>query len=262
MLRINWQELGRNIWRTMKRKSPELLTGFGIAGMLTTTVLAVKATPEALRRIEATKDELQQDKLTPVETVKATWKCYIPAGVTGVISTGCLIGASVTSGRRNVALATAASIAETSLLEYRNKVVETIGERKEESILDAIDKDRVEKNPPPQAIDDIPIAEGAAGMTLCYDSWNGGYFYSNVDILQNAMHKLNRQMSTMTEPYVSLNEFYMEIGRQTVDNGEMFGWNVNRDLIELRFSSQLVNGRIPCLVMSHLNPPYYDYMIF
>ena len=66
-------------------------------------------------------------------------------------------------------------------------------------------------------------------------------------------------MSTMSEPYISLNEFYMEIGLPPVDIGDSLGWNVDRGMIELRFSSQLANGRVPCLVMSYAVVPEYDY---
>ncbi len=259
MQKINWKQVGDNVLRTIKRKSPEILTGVGIGGMVTTTVLAVKATPEAMRRIEVKKKEEHHKKLTAVQTVQAAWKCYIPAGITGTVSIACLIGASTLNGRRNAALATAASLAETSLREYRSKVVETIGEKKESSILDAIDRDRVEKNPPPTSTNELPVVEGPAGQTLCYDSMFGRYFYSDVETLKRAENKLNRQMATMSEPYISLNEFYMEIGLPMVDIGEELGWNVNSGMIDLRFSSQLVNGRTPCLVMSHLNPPKYDY---
>lgn len=148
MQKINWKGLVDGIGKTLRRRAPEVLTGVGIAGMMTTTVLAVKATPEAIRRIEARKKAEHHQKLTAVQTVQTAWKCYIPAGVTGVVSVTCLIGASVTNGRRNAALATAASLAETSLREYRSKVVETIGEKKEEAILDAVDRERMEKNPP------------------------------------------------------------------------------------------------------------------
>ena len=40
-----------------KKHMPEILTGIGIAGMVTTTVLAVKATPKALELIEEKKEE-------------------------------------------------------------------------------------------------------------------------------------------------------------------------------------------------------------
>ena len=127
MQKIDWKGVANNIGRTLKRKSPEILTGVGIGGMITTTVLAVRATPEAMRRIEKKKKEEQHKKLTAVQTVRAAWKCYIPAGVTGGVSIACLIGASAVNGRRNAALATAYSLAESTLRDYRSKVVETIG---------------------------------------------------------------------------------------------------------------------------------------
>lgn len=73
------------------------------------------------------------------------------------------------------------------------------------------------------------------------------------------MNKLNRQMSTMTEPYVSLNEFYMEINWPTVDIGDELGWNLDHGLIDLHISSTLYNETIPCLMFSHQVPPVYDY---
>ena len=42
----------KGIQKAVTKKSPEILTGIGIAGMITTTVLAVKATPKALELIE------------------------------------------------------------------------------------------------------------------------------------------------------------------------------------------------------------------
>jgi hypothetical protein len=175
--------------------------------------------------------------------------------VTGVMSTACLIGASTLNGRRNAALATAYSLSETALHEYRDKVVETIGEKKEEAIRESIDKDRVERNPPSQ---EILMAEGC-GKTLCYDATFGRYFYSDVETLCHAANKLNRQMNVMSEPYVSLNEFYMEINLPTVDAGDALGWNMYRGAIELEFSSQLANGSTPCLVMSFKVMPDYKY---
>lgn len=240
---------------TFKKHSPEILTGVGIAGMLTTTVLAVKATPEAMRRIDKKKRDENHKKLTAVQTVQAAWKCYIPAAVTGITSTACLIGASTLNGRRNAALATAYSLSETALHEYRDKVVETIGEKKEESIRESIDKDRVERNPPSQ---EILMAEGC-GKTLCYDATFGRYFYSDVETLRHAANKLNRQMNVMSEPYISLNEFYMEINLPTVEAGDALGWNMYKGSIELEFSSQLANGSTPCLVMSFKIMPDYKY---
>ena len=67
-----------NINRVMKstkhfvvKHSPEILTGIGIAGMITTTVLAVKATPKALEEIEGYKEANEIDgKVKPIDAVK------------------------------------------------------------------------------------------------------------------------------------------------------------------------------------------------
>lgn len=253
---IDWKAVTNQVTTALKKHTPELLTGAGIAGMVTTTVLAVRATPEALRRLERKKKAEQCEKLTPVQMAQAAWRCYIPAGVTGTLSVACLIGASAVNGRRNAALATAYTLAENTLRDYRSKVVETIGERKEESIREAIDRDRVEKDPPPVA--DAAFIEGT-GSTLCYDGTFGGHFYSDKAALEAAANKLNRQMSTMTEPYVSLNEFYAEIGRHPVKIGDNLGWNVDKGLIDLWFTSQLAGGRTPCLVVNYTVVPEYDY---
>jgi hypothetical protein len=259
MKKFNFRQMIENGGRVLRQNSPDILMGLGISGMILTTILAVKATPEALRRIEKKKQDEHHKKLTAKQTVEAAWKCYIPATATGLVSTACLIGASTMKDRRNAALATAYSLAETSLREYRNKVVETVGEKKESAIRDAIDRDRVAQNPPRPNETEAPIVEGDTKRTLCYDSLFGRYFYSDIDTIKRAVNKLNRQMTTMTEPYISLNEFYMEIGLPPVDVGSELGWNVDKGMIELRYSSQLVNEKEPCLVITHLIPPIYDF---
>ena len=104
------KQIVKNAWRslrkTVQKHSPEILTGIGIAGMIATAAIAVKATPKALRMIEEKEQEVGKP-LTGPETVKTAWKCYIPAAVSGVCSAACIIGASSINARRNAALVTA-----------------------------------------------------------------------------------------------------------------------------------------------------------
>lgn len=180
------------------KHSPEILTGIGIAGMVTTTVMAVRATPKALRLIDnaelkkanETNIPYEGHNLSKTEIIKVTWRCYIPAGVTGILSVVCLIGASSVNARRNAALATAYSIAETSLKEYQNKVVETIGEKKEQTIRDAVAKEKIEAHPAKES----EIIFVGDGETLCYDVLSGRYFKSKIDRIKKAENDLNRRM--------------------------------------------------------------------
>ena len=168
MPKENLASITKGVRTAMKKHSPEILTGIGIAGMITTTIMAVRATPKALALIEDKKSELDTDQLTKAETVKAAWYCYIPAAVVGSISVFCLIGASSTNLRRNAALATAYTLSESTLKEYQEKVVETIGEKKEQSIRDSVSKNKMVKNP----VREVIITENG-GNTICYDVVSG-----------------------------------------------------------------------------------------
>lgn len=250
------QDLQRIIKRTkvtLVKHSPEILTGIGITGLLTTTVLAVKATPKALKLLEEVKKAEHKERLTALETVKATWKCYIPAAAIGTTSVACLIGASSVSARRNAALATAYKLSETAFHEYKNKVVETLGEKKDRHIHDEIDKDHMEKNP----VSKNSVIITGAGDTLCYDRLFNQYFYSDIEKIRKAVNELNRQM--LIHDYVSLDDFYDELNIPHVQLGDQMGWRVDKGFIEVDFGSQLTDDNRPCVVMRYEVAPDYGY---
>ena len=197
---MSLSEITRNLMLSIKRHSPEILTGMGIAGMLTTVVMAVKVTPKAMALIDEKKKELEEDDLVPIEVVKTVWTCYIPAALTSTLSIACLIGASSANLRRNAALATAYSISESALKEYQEKVIEMIGQKKEAAIHDSIAKDQLDKHP---MVTSEVIVTGK-GNTYCFDVLSGRYFYFDIDDLKKIVNELNRRM--LDEMYVSVND--------------------------------------------------------
>lgn len=261
MKKINLPKTIQNAQLAISKHSPEILTGLGIAGMITTTVMAVKATPKALFLIEDEKHRIKlenddyevEPELKAKEVVKITWKCYIPSAVTGIVSIACLVGASSVNVRRNAALATAYTLSESTLKEYQKKVVETIGEKKEQTVRDAIAKDKLEKNPPSN--NEVFITE--KGNTLCYDVISGRYFRSDIEKIRKAENQLNHQL--MQEMYLSLNDFYYELGLRPTKQGNEMGWNINDGLIDLHFSTQLSDDDEPCLVIDYHVAPRYGY---
>ena len=220
--------------------------------MITTTVMAVRATPKALILIEERKEEIGAEKLEAMDMVKTAWACYIPAAITGTLSVACLIGASSVNARRNAALATAYTLSESALKDYQGKVIEMFGEKKNEAVKDAVAKDKVEKNP--VVTREVIITE--KGNTLCYDAISGRYFKSDIEKIKKAECELNRQM--LDDMYVSLNDFYYEIGLDSVKLGDELGWNVDSGYIDLSFSSQLASDGTPCLVIDYSVAPRYD----
>lgn len=249
----NINRFGRSMSRSLKKHSPEVLTGLGLAGMVITVVLAVKATPEAEKEIEKVKKEEEKETLTKTETVKAVWKCYVPAAASGFVSVACIIGASSIHMKRNAALATAYGMTQTAFKEYKDKVVETVGEKKEQSIRDEVDKERIKKNPPKK--EDIIITD--KGDTLCYDPALERYFRSSADAIRKAEQYINRRLRD--ELYVSLGDFYDELGLKHGSVYEDVGWNVDWGWVDIRFSSQLTPDGTPCLVINYDIEPRSGY---
>ena len=235
------------------KHSPEILTGVGVTGMITTTVLAVKATPKALILIEDKKDELNTHKLTAVETIKVAWKPYVPALALGVVSASCIIGASTVNYKRNAALATAYTISERTLIRYRDKVIDTLGEKKEKEIKEKVAQDTVNDKP----ISNSQVILTSKGNTLCMDTISGRYFRSDIDKIRKIVNELNRQLTY--QHYISLNDLYYELGLEPIKTGSLLGWNLDDGLIELDFSACLSEDEQPCVVIDYTIRPRYDY---
>ena len=249
----NISKIINEIQKAVIKHSPEILTGLGIAGMITTTVLAVKATPKALNLINDRKDELETEKLPPIEVVKTAWKCYIPAAVTCATSTACLIGASSVHLKRNAALATAYKLSESAISEYKDAVIDKLGEKKEQTIRDKVAEEKMKKNPVSSS--EVFITE--KGNTLCYDTISGRYFKSDIDRIKRAENAINKQL--LDEMYVSLNDLYDELDLDHTKLGDELGWKIDDGLVELYFSSQLADDGTPCVVMDFTRAPKYNF---
>ncbi len=243
----------RPVQISIQKRSPEILTGIGIAGAIIATVMAVKATPKALSLMGEKKKDLEKEQLSPVETVKTCWSCYVPAAVTGGFSIACLIGANSVHLKRNAALATAFTLSETTLKEYKEKVAEKIGQKKEQDIRDEIAKDKITRDP----VSSNEVILTGKGNTLCYDAVSGRYFRSDRDKIDKALNELNRRM--MSEMYISLNDFYDEIGLSRIGLGDVLGWNIEKGFISPEFSYQGAEDGTPCLVISYLVDPQYNF---
>lgn len=250
----------------VKKNSPHILTAIGIGGMLSATVMAVKATPKAMRLIEAEKAKREEDeKLKPVDVVKVAWKPYIPAAVTTVVSVGCLVGANTVHAKRTAAFATAYKISETALKEYKEAAVEVVGEETAKEIKEKMVEKRLEK------IDEKKIETKGGRRCSCsvdmmpshnilyHDVLFDKYFYSDELTVEKAVLAINKKM--FANQYASLNEFYDELGVDNTEIGEQLGWNISRD-DELEVSANVLDwskdGR-PCVLLEYHKAPEHDY---
>jgi hypothetical protein len=250
----------RRAGQSMNQSSPTILSGLAVGGVIATAILAAKATPKAIEKIQEARSKwvgsdawVEGEKFPATEKVKACWKVYIPAAITGTATVGCIIGANQVGMRRNAALVGAYTLADTAFREYKQEVLEQLGVTKERKVTDAVAK---------QAIDDHPVSSTQViitkgGENLCYDSLTGRYFKSDIETIRQAENEINRRI-VGGDMYASQNEFYGLLGLANVIVGDELGWNLE-NFIELIFTSHLADDGQPCLAVGYARLPRRDY---
>lgn len=249
---------GKNVMDFVTRNSSTILTSVATAGVITTAIFAGDGTVKAYKIIADRGDVTLEDdvwvsdKPSTKEVVLLTWRCYIPAIVMGGLTIGCIIGANHISLRRNAALASVYSITETALKEYQDKVVETIGPNKEMKIRDEVAADKVKESPPGGKNEVILTGKGEV---LCMDGYTGGYFRSDIEKVRQAINEFNRNL--MSDMFLSLNDFYDYLGLKHSPMGDDLGWDIDKGLLDVKFSSCLTEAGEPCLVLNYSVRPKY-----
>lgn len=249
MHKIKWSTVKNSI----SKHSPQILTVMAIAEFAATVYLVAKAVPKA-EKLKKEAEAKKGEELTLVEKAKTTWKCYIPAGIVGACTVASIIGVNTVSAKRNLALATAYQATETALRDYKAKVVETVGEKKEAQIQDAVAQDYINRTP----FKESQIINTGQGTTLFRDWASGRDFLHDRVKIEQACNRLNHRM--LTDEYVSLNDFFYEIGLDGTGVGDELGWNINREgLIEAKFSPCEVSNGEPGFLIHFAIGPVYGY---
>jgi hypothetical protein len=250
--------VAKKSWGVITKNSPTILTCMAVGGLFTTVIFAVRATPKAIQIIDEHSCEIDLNKggivhknLTKTEKAKLTWKLYIPSALMGATTIACIIGSNSINQKRHAALATVYGLTEAAFREYKEKVVETIGKNKELKLRDEITASNVLRNPP----DEHNVIFTGRGDTLCKDSMSGRYFKSDIEYVRRVINEVNHAL--LREDFISLNDFYYELGLSEIKLGDLLGWEANRGLVEITFSSALTEKGEPCLVIEYQTVPKY-----
>lgn len=251
------QKVASQFGKLIVKNSPQILTGLGCAGLVSTAILTGRATIKATTILQEEEAGIFSDHgrpLTPSEKIKHTWKCYISAGIVGATSIACIIGANSVNTQRNAALAALYSISETAFREYKTKVVEEIGKPKEAKIRREITKDTIIANP----IGDRTIIITGHGDVLCYDKLCDRYFYSSYEFIRQKVNDLN--YSLRSEMWLDLNDLYDALGLKNTGLGDQCGFDMDRGYIEIDYDTEFDPevGK-PCLVIdTKVHPKNYQ----
>lgn len=207
-----------------------ILTCIGAAGVVVTSIMAVHATPKALKLIH--KDSrINHDgdsyAYTKAEAVRSAWKCYIPSVLVGTSTIVCIFCANILSRHQQAALTSAYTLVNNAYQEYRSKVKELYGEETHQRIVDSIAKDECKdvyiSSPGIFGSNSLDFDEhNPEDNKLFYDSFSKRYFESSVVRVIEAEYHLNRNW--WLGAGICLNDFYELLGLDIIDGGDELSW--------------------------------------
>lgn len=243
----------RSIGRTsliLKKYSPEILTGVGIATGVAAGVLAVRATLKVEPVIEKIQEDLAKvndlqensENLDPkvVANLKGRvygigllelTKLYWPAVSLGAASIGCIIGAHGIMKKRNAALVVAYNAVEKSFSEYRDRVASKLGEDEEKSIRYDVQENEVvdEETGKKKVVTTVGrghISPYAKFFDEYSQYWDRNAEY-NLIFLRAQQNYANDRLNA--RGHLFLNEVYESLGIPHTQAGAVVGWTISKD---------------------------------
>lgn len=244
----------------IKKNGSTILSCMGAAGLVATTILAVKATPKALSLLEEAKEE-KGEELTKWEKINTAGTAYIPTALTGIATVACILGSNVISKRQQASLMGAYALLDSSYKEYRSKTDELYGEEAGKQIRGEIAKDKYTG-------DEVSLDDG---KELFYDFYSGRYFESTPEAVLWAQYETNRSM--FVNYAVGLNEFYQLLGLEELPEYESLGWSCGQieemywhPWIEFNHEETIIDGDseynegMKCTIIYMPFDPFIDYL--
>ena len=260
-----WMRVGKT---KLVDNSPTILSGLAVGGLVATEELAVRATPAASEKIRRLRDDKaaeagpllkDQDKaryeeLSASEIIKATWRVYIPATISGMATMACILGANQIGLRQKAALVGAYSLAEMAFREYKDEVIRVLGDKKEQAISDKVSERKVKENIP-----DAQVIIVGGEDQLCFDEYTGRYFRSTAEKIRQA--EIELKTAILKDMWCDHNYFYHLLDLEGVGLGEALGWNIDH-MPEVVLGAHISPGGQPCLAVKFKYLPKVDYLSY
>lgn len=198
----------------LKKNTSTILTFVSAVGMAGTVVLAVRATPKAMRACTDAQTEKGRTQLTKLEVVKAAAPAYLTTLAAGTGTLICLFGANVLSRRQQASLISAYAALNQTFADYRAKVISFGGKELDKAAWDAVEAERKDKE------DDRPPWNE---VQTFYLQGYPKFFEATMEQVRTAEYVLNRNF--VLREIATFNEFLRLLGVDDLgEEGEKIGW--------------------------------------
>lgn len=238
-----------------KKYSPEILLVAGIAGTVTSAVMACKATTKVSGIIEEAKETIgtihevknnpemaekysEEDAkkdlaVTYVQTGVKFAKLYGPAIILGAASIGCILASNNIIRKRNVALAAAYATVDKGFKEYRGRVIERFGEELDKELkynikaqeIEEVTVDEKGKEKTTKKVVNVMDPNNYSPYSIVFDDGNVGWD-KDPEISKYFLIQQQNYANDLLKAkgHLFLNEVYSMLGAQPTKAGQCVGW--------------------------------------
>ena len=247
-----------------KKHSPEILVVTGVIGIVTSTVMACKATTKVNDIVTESKETIDKihdcvgkglhtsdgeeytqevaNKDLAIIYTQTAWKfvkLYGPSVLIGVASIGCMVGSNRILRKRNVALAAALTTVEKSFKDYRGRVIDRFGKDLDRELRFGIKAKEIKE----KVIDENGNETTVTKTVEVVDPNTAHSLYSIVFCEGNTGWTKNAELNKAfliqqqnwandklrLRGYLTLNEVYEMVGAPTTAYGQIAGWVYTED---------------------------------
>lgn len=262
-----------------KHKSA-ILSGTAIVTAIGTIVMTVKATAKSVKDIEELKEDKyvqanenlnpedegvdkEDIKVTPVEVVKASWKHYIPVAVGVATTVTCIICAHRIDAKRIAAATSALMLSEKMNKELEHKTIEEFGKEKLDQIKEKIfhenpDLDRAYQKGEKPAFRSVLNEETTHPYdkhTWFKDSITGQEILSSRILVERAINSAVKEAQRCGHNVVTLSSWLDFLDGTDSVLGDMLGWDLNYQELDVTYEPDLTQTGDPCLVIHYHDKP-------
>lgn len=233
-------------------RSPELLVGTAVAGIITTGILAAKAGYKARGIIDEAEAE-RGEPLTTQDKFTLTWLTYATPALTGATSIAAVVGAHAIHTKRYAALSGVYAIAANKADDLQAEVEKHLGPKKRQEMQDELAQRAVDREGPFENHEVILTGEK---KELCFDEYGARYFDGDMNKIDRAFLELNHALAI--DGSASLNDFYDHLGLPPNVVGAELGWS-GRAHVEPIYGSVKTNTGTTALSFSFRNNPEFGF---
>ena len=247
-----------------KKHSPEILVVAGVVGIVTSTIMACKATTKVSEIVDETKETIDTihdcvgkglhtsdgeeytqetaNKDLAIVYVQTGWKLvklYGPSVALGVASIGCMVGSNRILRKRNIALAAAFKAVDTSFKEYRGRVIDRFGKEMDRELRFGIKAKEIEETVADENGNETTVTKTVevADPNVTHSIYSVVWCEGNTGWTRNA--ELNKVFLIQTQNaandklrlngILTLNEVYDMLGVPRTAYGQIAGWVYTED---------------------------------